>query len=442
MLFQVKKMELEVKQTEKKLKRMELRDPLIHPDPDNPEKYPERIFKGFFPYDDPSMEGFDRWMFVKRLGAGSFGIVYKARRLSSNTPTELAVKIFPKAELDKVELDRAEAEAKKEYDIMSYLVKEGHGECVVNTYGHGLLSTEELPYLDNKGRKKEGSLIYFVSEELMDGDLEDFWDRVYVRHYKDQSKKKELLEFLDQLYKLFYQLIYCIGLIHDSGIVLKDIKPPNILYKEVKPGTYRFKYSDVGLSCKTYIDFIDRGIPSSIGGKDKCEESGFSGTRVYSAPELEAREEDAIMFSDNGEVLIPGKRLDYLTEENRKKIEERNKDFKTSDYWALGMTILQVLIANRVAYYFPSRGRPGRQVSRKYQKWGERLSKAFLQSGIATMPELTPKSMQLKTNKKIMKYLTSLMNSKEFGRIALLIKDLLTVDPVERMTKVKAILRQ
>ena len=409
-LAEVNRLEVQIRRNREAIAKKRTKDPLLHS---------EFTITGL---DPESSKEADRWKFNRRLGAGAFGIVYEAERRKnvSNRPNKLAVKLFVK---------NGKEEAEKEYTILKYLENKGLGSCVVNAYAVSNIVTR---FMDSKGRiSKDEENLYFVSEELMDGDLEGFWEKVYLPNYeearKNPKREKSLIKLLNRLYDLFIGLTYCIGNIHTVGIVLRDIKPPNILYKKVK-NEIHFKFSDVGLSCAMGLVFGARG---ELTITSVCEASGLAGTVTYFAPEIQEKHMTPVPGIEGKTVFDPVSK--YLA-------AEKDAAFTGSDYWALGMTILQVLIANPTAYYFP----PEATFSRyeiKMNKWWQRLiGDRFSKAGISTIPEINPANLKWKSNPKIKTYLDSLMNKRGFGNIALLAKALLTVDPDKRKENVDAII--
>src|SRR5574342_280606 len=134
-LAKVAELERKVKQHELEVAKLRSKDPLLKS---------EIIVTQL---DPASGESSDQWKLEKRLGAGAFGIVYKAKRITphSTRPNNLAIKLFPwsafmvqmekrkipKKQKEKEAMEKAQKEAKDEYDILTHLDKEALVGCVI-----------------------------------------------------------------------------------------------------------------------------------------------------------------------------------------------------------------------------------------------------------------------------------------------------------------------
>lgn len=97
---------------------------------------------------------------------------------------------------------------------------------------------------------------------------------------------------------------------HMTGVAHRDIKPENIM---INPINLDIKYIDFGLACRA----------------DTCYKKDKMGTYYYFAPEL-------LSASDADSIQLP----------------ETLSEWIKVDYWALGMTMLEIMSKNPVVLYY------------------------------------------------------------------------------------------
>lgn len=105
---------------------------------------------------------------------------------------------------------------------------------------------------------------------------------------------------------IFTNLIIGLQTLHDADVAHRDIKPANIMLHK---NTGDVKFIDFGISC----------------WKDECETADLGGTEIYLSPELKS-------IFKNPNVL------------NYRKLESSIDFYKKTDYYALGITLLQYLV--------------------------------------------------------------------------------------------------
>ena len=162
---------------------------------------------------------------LKKIGSGGYGEVFQAEVLNKKeTP-----KYFPKSTKFAVKImTDLESNRAFEYEqkIMDEIVKEYGKKCAPHILCYFDISKDE------EGR-------FYLLSELMDGDLYDY------------TRKKEM--DIDQKMKLLVQVAKqsLAGLqeLLKLGLLHRDIKAENILFKEGPKGQLKFKLIDFGLSC-------------------------------------------------------------------------------------------------------------------------------------------------------------------------------------------------
>jgi len=170
----------------------------------------------------------------KKLGSGSYGIVYEI--LFNSIPSALKI----------VKKDKSDDGIREEIELIQYLIK-NYPDCNVDNI---------LCYTDIS---EDDENIYFVSD-LMKMDLEKF-----IR--SSEYKKLPFSKKINIIWDITNQTIRGIDALHKIGVIHRDIKLPNILINK-KGNKYTVKISDFGLSC-----IIQR-----------CD--GFSGTPINLPPDI------------------------------------------------------------------------------------------------------------------------------------------------------------
>nr|CEL67605.1 TPA: Wee kinase, putative [Neospora caninum Liverpool] len=239
---------------------------------------------------------YNRFFIEKRkLGSGSYGQVYLCTHiLDELTLGEYAVKKLPVGD-DKHWL----AKMLQEVKIREKL----HHPNIVD-YKHSWLEMHRsnpmcpwVPWL-------------FVLMEYCNGDsLENLiWDRGV-----ENPPSRYLTD--DQIWKLFFDILFGLQHLHHSAILYRDMKPPNVLLQ------HSVERMTGKLQCRAQLS--DFGTAELLGERIfRADRNGFTGTIEFTAPEL--------LETDERGLFSP------------------NYDMK-SDMWSLGM-ILYAMCYARVPY--------------------------------------------------------------------------------------------
>ena len=190
----------------------------------------------------PSLEGksVGNYRFVKRIGGGGFGDVYRAEHVELGNP--FAIKVLHKhLAKDQPFVERFRTEAM----VLAGLQHEN----VVSVVDFG--QSEEVGF-------------YLVMEWLEGRTLHRVWRR--KRNFP-----------LSQIYALFSQLLDALDAAHKSGIVHRDMKPENLMLTRGSRGRSILKIVDFGIATMV------RGKGGSLGPNP--EEGLIVGTPYYMSPE-------------------------------------------------------------------------------------------------------------------------------------------------------------
>ena len=149
------------------------------------------------------------YQFISEIGSGSFGIVYKAKKLS--TQQIYAIKVISKRDY-------------KQYEL----------ENIIHEFEIGIkIGTN--PYLVGMIEGYQSIHNYFMVFEYCDmGTLDSYL-------HDHTISEQQSMQFLNDIFIGYNTL-------HENKIVHRDLKLTNILLKTEKDGTIRAKISDYGLS--------------------------------------------------------------------------------------------------------------------------------------------------------------------------------------------------
>jgi serine/threonine protein kinase len=161
---------------------------------------------------------------IKKIGSGGYGEVFQVELLNKDD----APKYFPKTKLALKVMTDLDSNRAFEYEqkIMDEIVKEYGKKCAPHILCYFDISQDE------EGR-------FYLLSEMMDGDIYD-----YTRKNKmDIDQKMKLLLQLSKQALNGLKELFALGLLH------RDIKAENILFKKDPKGNLKFKLIDFGLSC-------------------------------------------------------------------------------------------------------------------------------------------------------------------------------------------------
>ena len=197
-----------------------------------------------FDSDNSMGDKFEDFEVLQLLGEGAFGKVLKVSSLINQKI--YAMKIL---DLKGKENDSMSKEDKEKYFIseIELLKKLDHPNIV--KYYKSFRENEQL---------------YIIMEYFDNGDLDD-----YIRVLKNEKKQKK-----EEIWNIFYQCITGLNYLHSSGVVHRDIKPPNIFMSKNKI----IKIGDFGVSA---IIKEKKGMQ-----KIRKLKGTVVGTQLYMAPEI------------------------------------------------------------------------------------------------------------------------------------------------------------
>ena len=197
-----------------------------------------------FDSDNSMGDKFEDFEVLQLLGEGAFGKVLKVSSLINQKI--YAMKIL---DLKGKENDSMSKEDKEKYFIseIELLKKLDHPNIV--KYYKSFRENEQL---------------YIIMEYFDNGDLDD-----YIRVIKNTKKQKK-----EEIWNIFYQCITGLNYLHSSGVVHRDIKPPNIFMSKNKI----IKIGDFGVSA---IIKEKKGMQ-----KIRKLKGTVVGTEIYMAPEI------------------------------------------------------------------------------------------------------------------------------------------------------------
>jgi serine/threonine protein kinase len=162
---------------------------------------------------------------LKKIGSGGYGVVFQVEVLNKKDMP----KYFPKQKKFalKIMTDLTSNRAfEYEQKIMEEIMKEYTKKCAPHVLCYFDISKDE------EGR-------YYLLSELMDGDIYD-----YMKDTKMNMNQK--MKFLLNLAK---QSLAGLSELSKIGLLHRDIKAENILYRKKPKGNMVFKLIDFGLSC-------------------------------------------------------------------------------------------------------------------------------------------------------------------------------------------------
>jgi serine/threonine-protein kinase len=179
-----------------------------------------------------------RYRLLDKLGAGAYGVVYRARDLE--TREEVAVKLL-------IAGRSVDPELQTRFEREAIAMAKLRGTSAVYVHGIGR---------DDRGR------IFIVMELLRGGDLESFLKRAEERG--GRLKRKKMLELLRPI-------AGTLEAAHKLGIVHRDLKPSNIFVVDAGHGGG--------------VRLMDFGLAKLIGADSLTGEGMVAGTPSYIAPE-------------------------------------------------------------------------------------------------------------------------------------------------------------
>ena len=231
-----------------------------------PNEFKERIF-------------YDVWELVREIGKGAFGKVFLGRQKKQRTTTA-AIKLVKKVELNPVDVEFLNWEL----DVFNFLLCQNHKHLI--------------KAID---RFEDPNFIYLLYEYIPHGDI-----GAYVKKHKEEITLK-------QVYLMSFELVKTIEYLQGFGIIHRDIKPDNILIREIKQnGEFELVLIDFGLS--KVLSFHEK-----VG--DTC------GSPIYLAPEILKGE----MYDHSVDIWSFGMTLYYLVFAELPFVN-RNKEYLLEQY--------------------------------------------------------------------------------------------------------------
>lgn len=189
-----------------------------------------------------------RYVISQLLGRGGMGVVYLARQI--DPPREVVIKmISPSLRDDPQSIARFEREAKR--------LQELHHPNIVRFYGYGYEAEHASSYL---------------VMEYVDGDV-----------LGDVLRRKGRLTF-EEFVPIASQVLKGVGHVHSRNVLIRDIKPSNVMLCE-RQGRANF------------VKLLDFGLAKVAEGETQITTGHVLGTAGYIAPEV-LRGEEVDLRSD------------------------------------------------------------------------------------------------------------------------------------------------
>ena len=304
------------------------------------------VFNGIFNTQIHSMS-------LKSISKGAFGKTYQVENFTSNNPDlnifmrdNVVIKILNNKMRNGSTLTRKSFYT--EQFIINTQIAGFLQEYIAKFFQYGLIghcskleemTLEKITDINNKKKCNEpiddGCFMYILMEK---GSI-DLLN--YLPKITYSPKKNSLIKIT-----MVKQLLFGMNKIHELGITHRDIKPDNILcFLYNKDNDLITKRNQTDEPVKYVFKYIDFGLMHSI-SKYLCSSTEFtiSGTSKYQPPDILIHQ---LMMNTIKNTTSKDLLNLYIEFGNINKIVPNKlsgaKNYKVLDYWALGITFLQII---------------------------------------------------------------------------------------------------